>query len=56
MTEPPPLLELRGIDKHFGPVHENRAVDLTLRQREVLGLLGENGAGKTTLMNMLFGM
>ncbi len=51
-----PLLELRGIDKRFGRVHANRAVDLTLHAREVLGLLGENGAGKTTLMNILFGI
>jgi ABC-type uncharacterized transport system ATPase subunit len=56
MTEAGPLLELRGIDKRFGPVHANRSVDLTLRAREVLGLLGENGAGKTTLMNILFGI
>jgi general nucleoside transport system ATP-binding protein len=56
MTRSAPLLELRGIDKRFGPVHANRAVDLTLRSREVLGLLGENGAGKTTLMNILFGI
>jgi simple sugar transport system ATP-binding protein len=56
MSESAPLLELRGIDKRFGPVHANRAVDLILHHREVLGLLGENGAGKTTLVNVLFGM
>jgi len=51
-----PLLEMRGIDKHFGDVHANRAVDLILQRGEILGLLGENGAGKTTLMNILYGM
>ena len=56
MTGSSPLLELRGIDKRFGPVHANRSVDLSLHAREVLGLLGENGAGKTTLMNVLFGI
>lgn len=51
-----PLLEMRGIDKHFGDVHANKSIDLQLMGGEVLGLLGENGAGKTTLMNILFGM
>ncbi|MDJ0955672.1 MAG: ABC transporter ATP-binding protein [Arenicellales bacterium] len=56
MRANPPLLEMHGIDKHFGSVHANKSVDLQLFRGEVLGLLGENGAGKTTLMNILFGM
>ena len=55
MSEPTPLLAMRGICKSFGPVRANRDVDLTLHGGDILGLLGENGAGKTTLMNILFG-
>src|SRR5687768_306608 len=51
----PPLVEMRGISKRFGPVQAVAGVDLTLNQGDILGLLGENGAGKTSLMNVLFG-
>jgi simple sugar transport system ATP-binding protein len=50
-----PALELRGIDKHFGAVHANRSVSLTVARGSVHGLVGENGAGKTTLMNIVYG-
>ncbi len=50
-----PALELRGIDKRFGPVHANRAVDLVVAPGSVHGLIGENGAGKSTLMNVVYG-
>ena len=49
-------LELKGISKSFGEVHANSDVSLSVKQGEILGLLGENGAGKTTLMNILYGL
>ncbi len=49
-------VEMRGITKTFGSVTANNRVDLTLKQGEILALLGENGSGKTTLMNMLSGI
>ena len=53
---PAPALELRGIDKRFGPVHANRAVSFQVRAGSVHGLIGENGAGKSTLMNIVYGL
>jgi len=50
-----PLLHITGVTKKFGNLLANDAIDLALRQGEILALLGENGAGKTTLMNILFG-
>lgn len=49
-------IELKKITKTFGPVVANDNIDLSVKQGEILALLGENGSGKTTLMNMLSGI
>ncbi len=48
-------IELIGINKHFGPVHANKDINLKIRRGTVHGIVGENGAGKTTLMSILYG-
>ena len=52
----PAALELRGIEKHFGPVHANRGVSMTIPAGSITGIIGENGAGKSTVMNIVYGL
>src|SRR6476660_2509303 len=49
------LLAMRGITKRFPGVVALQDVSLSLKQGEVLALMGENGAGKSTLMKILGG-
>jgi ABC-type uncharacterized transport system ATPase subunit len=51
----PPAVRMCGIEKRFGAVHANRAVDLTVPRGTIHGIVGENGAGKSTLMSILYG-
>lgn len=50
-----PLVEMVGIEKHFGGVHAVNNISLNLFPGEVVGVLGHNGAGKSCLMRILSG-
>ena len=49
-------IELKDITKRFGSVVANHKVSLSVREGEILSILGEIGSGKTTLMNMISGI
>ena len=51
-----PLIEARGLAKHFGGVQALAGVDIDIRAGEVHGLVGANGAGKSTLIKLLAGL
>jgi branched-chain amino acid transport system ATP-binding protein len=58
-TSPLPREALLRADKltiRFGGLVAVNAVDLEIRQGELLGLIGPNGAGKTTCFNLLTGV
>jgi D-xylose transport system ATP-binding protein len=50
-----PILELRGINKSFGPVDVLKGVDFRAAAGQVTALVGDNGAGKSTLVKCMSG-
>lgn len=51
-----PILELKKINKSFGPVHVLHDVDFAVYPGEVTSLVGDNGAGKSTLVKCIAGI
>ncbi|MEU9289788.1 ABC transporter ATP-binding protein [Streptomyces sp. NPDC048275] len=50
------LLELVGLRVFYGAIEAIKGVDLTVREGEIVALLGGNGAGKTTTLRTVSGM
>ena len=48
-----PILEVKGLSKHYGGVRANSDIDFSVRRGELRGIIGPNGAGKSTFFKML---
>jgi fructose transport system ATP-binding protein len=54
-THAKPVVEARGLVKHYGRVVALDHAEFDLRPGEILGVIGDNGAGKSTLIKALSG-
>jgi D-xylose transport system ATP-binding protein len=50
------ILEVRKLNKSYGPVHVLHDIDLAVSRGEVTALVGDNGAGKSTLVKCIAGI
>lgn len=50
------VVDVQGLNKHFGPRHVVKDFSLQVRRGEIFGFLGPNGSGKTTSIRMLCGL
>ena len=50
------MLELKHVYTRYGPVECLKGISVTVKQGEVVALLGANGAGKTTVLKTISGL
>ena len=50
------MLEIKDVHTYYGSIHALKGVTLTVREREIVTLIGANGAGKTTTLMTLSGV
>ncbi|GDY30330.1 arginine ABC transporter ATP-binding protein [Gandjariella thermophila] len=48
-TPSPPMIRMVGVQKHFGPLHVLKDINLEVSRGEVVVVLGPSGSGKSTL-------
>jgi NitT/TauT family transport system ATP-binding protein len=54
------MIEIAGVSRTFtsraGPVEALRGIDLTVREREFVAVIGRSGCGKSTLLRLVAGL
>jgi ABC-type polar amino acid transport system ATPase subunit len=48
-----PIVKIQHLEKYFGTNHVLRGIDLEVRQREAVMIIGRSGSGKTTLLRCI---
>ncbi|RJT31866.1 ABC transporter ATP-binding protein [Mesorhizobium waimense] len=49
------LLDIKGVETYYGNIRALNGVDVSVKEGEIVALIGANGAGKSTLMMTIFG-
>ena len=50
------MLDISNLSIEFGGLKAVSEFNLTIDEKQIVGLIGPNGAGKTTVFNMLTGV
>ncbi|TXT51386.1 MAG: branched-chain amino acid transport system ATP-binding protein [Spirochaetes bacterium] len=50
------MLEIKGLNAHYGNVHALKGIDMKVRQGEIVALIGSNGAGKSSTLGAVTGL
>jgi branched-chain amino acid transport system ATP-binding protein len=50
------LLEVKGLEVRYGGIRAVKGIDIEVRERELVTLIGANGAGKTTTLKAIAGL
>ena len=50
------MLEVKELTSHYGRIQALKGLDFSVRQGELVALVGANGAGKTTLLRVISGV
>ncbi len=50
------MLNVEKLNVHYGAIHAVRDVSLSVKEGEIVSLIGSNGAGKTTILQTITGL
>jgi polar amino acid transport system ATP-binding protein len=50
------FLEIKGVEKQFGPIRVLRGLDMEVNEHQVVCLIGPSGCGKSTLLRCINGL
>jgi branched-chain amino acid transport system ATP-binding protein len=50
------VLKISGLQVNYGSIRALKGIDLSVRQGQIVTLIGSNGAGKSTMMNTISGI
>lgn len=50
------MLELSNVNVYYGPIHAVKNINLSIKEGEIVTLVGANGAGKSTTLKSISGL